>query len=89
MFILATMYDKAWGPARDLQIAKRNYRNAANAGDARAMTRLGALYAQDLKASSDPKAQAWYRDEILSMYRQAAQLNDPEAKTWLSQHAPH
>jgi len=86
MFTLATMYDKAWGPARDLGIAKRNYRNAANAGDARAMTRLGVLYGEDLKASSDPKAQAWYRDQMLSMYRQAAQLNDPEAKAWIAQH---
>lgn len=88
MFALATMYDKAWGPARDLQAAKRWYRNAANAGDARAMTRLGVLYGEDLQAARDPKAQAWYRDEMLSMYRQAAQLNDPEAKTWLAQHAP-
>ena len=89
MFTLATMYDKAWGPARDLQVAKHSYRNAANAGDSRAMTRLGALYGEDLKASSDPKAQAWYRDEIRSLYRQAAQLNDEEAKTWLAEHDSH
>jgi hypothetical protein len=89
MFTLATMYENGWGPARDLRIAKRYYRNAANAGDARAMTRLGALYAQDLKAATDPKAQAWYRDEMLSMYRQAAKLNDPEAKAWLAQHDAH
>ena len=88
MFTLATMYEKAWGPARDLQTAKRWYRNAANAGDARAMTRLGALYGEDLKAATDPKAKAWYRDEMLSMYRQAAQLNDQEAKAWLAQHDP-
>ena len=53
------------------------------------MTRLAALYAEDLKACSDPKAQAWYRDEILSMYRQAAKLNDEEAKKWLAQHDRH
>ena len=88
MYALATMYEKGWGPARDLQTAKRWYRNAAAAGDARAMTRLGALYADDLQASHDPKARAWFQDEMLSMYRQAAQLNDQEAKAWLAQHDP-
>jgi TPR repeat protein len=80
------MYDKAWGPARDLRTAKRYYRNAANDGDARAMVRLGALYGEDLKSASDPQAQTWYRDEMLSMYHQAAQLNDSEAKAWIAKH---
>jgi hypothetical protein len=86
MLALAIMYDRAWGPARDLQNAKRLYRNAANAGIAAAMTRLGALYAEDLKIATDAKAQAWYREEMMSMYRQAAQLDDKEAKAWLAQH---
>jgi hypothetical protein len=86
VFTLAIIYDKAWGPARDLQNAKRMYRNAATAGNPSAMTRLGALYAQDLAAATDPKAKAWYREEMISMYRQAAQLNDQEAKAWLVQH---
>ncbi|HTW95874.1 MAG TPA: hypothetical protein VMD30_13810, partial [Tepidisphaeraceae bacterium] len=86
MFTLATMYDKACGPARDLLVAKRYYRDAANGGDAQAMVRLGALYGDDLNAATDTQAQEWYRNEMLSMYRRAAQLDDPEAKAWLAQH---
>jgi hypothetical protein len=89
VFTLGVMYDRGWGPAPDVQNAKRLYRNAANAGNAAAMTRLGALYAADLKIATNPKEQAWYREEMVSMYRQAAELDDKEAKAWLAEHEQH
>lgn len=89
MFTLGLMFDRAWGPARDRQTAKRWFRNAANAGSAAAMTRLGILYAEDLLDQKDPKIRAWYQKEMLAMFRQAAELGDEEAKSWQTKHDPH
>lgn len=57
MFTLATIYDKGWGPSRDIRKAKLWYRNAANVGDSRAKTRLIVLDSQDHEVAADLKAE--------------------------------
>ena len=80
------MYERGWGPKPDRQEAKKWYRSATIAGNADAMCRLAVMYQQDLAAGqSDPKAKAWYQEQVLEMYRKAAELGNEEATKWLKE----
>lgn len=87
MYGLGVMYQRGWGPSIDRQEAKKWFRNAANAGHAEAMIQLAVMYDQDLATGGKtPKAEAWYRQQVREMYRQAADLGNEEAKKWIATH---
>lgn len=84
---LGVMYERGWGPKQNRQEAKMLFRTAAIAGNAEAMCRVAKMYEQDLAdGPSNPKAETWYRQQVLEMYRKAADLGNEEAKKWVATH---